>query len=231
MKPESSPHDTENLLREIDEQLQQERWLKLWQQHQKKIIGGLVALVLVVAGINAYVTHQHSARISAGETLEKILAEKTDKPEEMLEVLQAFSDQQNNQFAAHMARFHLAARQMGMGKADDAASTYKSLADAPTLPEEMKDLAAYRWLQISWQKDDFSEAEKVIQRLVDRHSALAPLAREIKAVRLHHDGKTAEAATIYQALAADDKASDQLRQRAAELARYLASQPTPASAP
>ncbi|NDG04817.1 MAG: hypothetical protein EB121_05650, partial [Alphaproteobacteria bacterium] len=84
MKPESSPHDTENLLREIDEQLQQERWLKLWQQHQKKIIGGLVALVLVVAGINAYVTHQHSARISAGETLEKILAEKTDKPEEML---------------------------------------------------------------------------------------------------------------------------------------------------
>ena len=58
---------TDGFLREIDEELRQEHYEKLWKRYGKYVIGAAVALVVTVAGYQTWRSSVTESRRAEGE--------------------------------------------------------------------------------------------------------------------------------------------------------------------
>ncbi len=60
-------HTQDSLLREIDEELRQEQYAKLWKKYGSYLIAAALALVVAVAGYQGWQTYDVKNRMEQGE--------------------------------------------------------------------------------------------------------------------------------------------------------------------
>lgn len=214
------------LLREVDEEIRQDRMKALWTRYRGVIIGAAVALVAVVAGYEAWKAYQATERDTASQMLTsaEMLAE-TD-PGEAADRLRALAEDGPAGFAL-VARLRAAALLADQGDEAAARALYARVqadADAPVY----RDLAAY--LQAQSLLRDTSASDP--QPLDDARALLAPLitpgnpweyaARELDAVIALRRGDRTEARDAFAQLKDNPAAPAGIRTRAAALHGQLA---------
>jgi hypothetical protein len=208
----------DSLFREVDEEVRQEQFKKLWARYGNALIALVVLLILAVAGVEGWRYWQIKQSEAAGDRFfaaaELVAGDKTD------EALRAFQDVTNSGFA-ELAKLREAALLNAEGKSDEAVAIYDKLAGDVTVDQSLRDLARVRAALVLADKAPYEEIERRVGDLAQPDSAWRHVVRELLAsvqFRLK-DYKGADQQV--QNILGDPAAPPALRQRAQTMAQVL----------
>lgn len=177
-----------------DVDLEELKWMLIWDKHHKSIIGGLVALVIlaIAAGIYAYAVHQRATAAAAA------FADAADT-KGWQEVVSDYP----GSIPAGNALFLIAQAQRSDGKLDESTATYRVILEKyPKHP-----LVAEAALGIASNLADagkVDEADQAYQQAAATYGStfVAPLALFAEAHLLLAQGKQAEALPVLENITA-----------------------------
>ncbi len=211
----------DSLFREIDEDLRQERYAKLWKRYGNYIVGAVFAVVLSVAGFQGWRAYDVATRQSDGERFAEALTLAGDK--QLQAAAEAFAGMAADATSGYalLARFQEAALLAKRGERAAAAAAYEDLAADPGIDAVYRDLAVILGV--------FHEMNG--PRAGDLSGRLAPLtadgnpwrhsAKELTATLAVRAGDRTKARALFAALVADVTAPQGIRARAGEMLAIL----------
>jgi len=212
-----------DIFREVDEELKQERYEKLWRAYGRYLIGAVVVLVLAVAGWKFWQNHQLNQRIDEGEKFYKaadfLAAKKT------ADAARAFSElsEQASSGYRFLSRFYEAALLSKSGAVMEAIKVYDAIGNESSVPPSVRNLAtilgALNALKVSTISSEI--ISKRIQRLSGPGRPYRHIALEILALCAQRDGDIQVARDRYQEVANDVDAPNGIRSRAAQMVEIL----------
>ena len=210
----------ELLIKEVDEDLRREQYLKLWRAYGKYAIAGAVAIVLGVAGYQSWQGwrdrqfQREAAQFAAAEDL--ITADKKNDAETRLAEI-AKQDQGGFALAAGFRRAQLQAEG---GDITGAVATLDAIG-ASAAPQPFRDLATLKSVLLTLDNADPEALVKKIQPLAEPGNTWHYTATEVLAMLATRRGDKAGAIAFYQKLADDLTAPQDMRSRAADMIAAL----------
>ena len=210
----------ELLIKEVDEDLRREQYLKLWQAYGKYAVAGAVAIVLGVAGHQGWQAWRNkqfqktAAEFTAAEDL--IGADKKNEAEAKLAEI-AKGDQTGFALAAAFRRAQL---QSEGGDTTGAVATLDAIA-ASGAPSLFRDLATLKTALLTLDNADPETLVKKVQPLADAANPWHFTATEVLALLANRRGDKAAALTFYQKLADDPATPQDIRARAVDMIAAL----------
>lgn len=211
-----------DIFREIEEELRRENLLKLWQRYAKYVIAAVV-LVLVIAGlVVAWRQYQASQRQAEAARYSAALSlVQGGKDAEAAKLFGSLAQEKGGYgLLAAFAHAELLAKK---GDHKGAAAAYDRLASDSAVDPQFRDVAVLLSVMQSFPEAD---AKTVIERLKPLTASGNPWranALDLTAAATLKSGDRDGARKIYQQLADDLTAPQELRARAAEMAAALKS--------
>ncbi|MFQ5765412.1 MAG: tetratricopeptide repeat protein [Rhodospirillales bacterium] len=211
------------LFREIDEELRQEQWQKLWQAYGNYAIAAVVALVLGVAGYQGWRAWDVSTSQAEGRRFTQALA--LVAGDQADEALKAFTSIAADSRAGYqlLARFQEARLLARRGDAAGAAAAYRAVAEDGGVDSLYRDLAAILGaLQaLNTAGADLEALKRRIEPLAADGAPFRWSAREVLALAAEQSGDQAGARKRFTELAAAAGAPQGVRARAQEMLSIL----------
>jgi hypothetical protein len=208
-----------DIFREIDEELRQEKFDKLWRAYGRYVIAGAVAIVIAVAGVNFWQQYQETRRLEDGARFSAAKELFEDGKTDDAAALFAALGRESGTSYGTLARFHEAALSARKGDADAAVRLYEALTAESGIDAPLRDLATI--LSASIQANDRSpDAEAIaarLQPLIDGGGTWRHSAREILATLKHRSGDIAAATLLFKNIVDDIEAPPGVRARAAQM--------------
>jgi hypothetical protein len=206
-----------DIFREVDEDLRQERYAKLWSRFGKYVIGAVVLVVVVAAVVIAWQNVTEGRRQAEGESFAEALEMAREGATE--QAATAFNRLAENSGSGYraLARLQAAAALVKAGNTDDAIVVYDRLATDGAVDRILRDLGA---LLAALHRFDAADNAEMLQRLaplVLDSNAWRYSAREMQALVMHRSGDVVQARALLEALVDDAEAPGGIRSRAAEL--------------
>jgi hypothetical protein len=212
---------SETFLKEVDENLRRDQLRDFFRTYGKWIIA---AVVIFLAAVAAWIYwEEHSREQSAEESIElqKIYADiGAGRLQTVPKRLEALEDSRSDVTRA-TAMLTEAAVALERNDRSTALAKYRALADDDGMAQPYRDLATIRATAIEF---DTIRPEQVIARLEPLAKAGNPWfgsAGEMTALAYLKQGKKAEAARMFAAIAADRQAPETTRSRAVQIAGTL----------
>lgn len=214
-------HTQDSFLREIDEELRQERYAKLWKKYGNHLIAAALALVLSVAGYQGWRTYDVKNRMEQAERFSA--AQKLAASGETAAAAEAFAALADDAGGGYelLASLRAAAARAETGDKTGAIALYRQLSGDSGYDPVYRDLAVV--MEALLIIDD-AEAEAIRSRLAPlmaddnpwRHSA-----RELAAHAAMRGGDRKAARELFTKLAGDGAAPGGVRSRASEMLSVL----------
>ncbi|HXC29529.1 MAG TPA: tetratricopeptide repeat protein, partial [Stellaceae bacterium] len=149
------------IFREIDEELRRDNLLKLWKLYGRYVIGVVVVVMLIAAGIVAWRNHQLSLRQAQSERYQAALALiQQGKDAEAAKIFASVGTEGGSY--AQLAAFETADLSAKSGDAKGAIAEYDKLAASTDLDSELRDVATLLSVMNGFADTD---AQKIIDRL------------------------------------------------------------------
>ena len=206
----------DSLLREIDEDLRQEKYAKLWKQHGGHVIAAAVLLVVGVAGYQGWRHYDINNREALGERFAGAM--KMARDDSPAEASKAFSRlARDGGGYSVLARFQEAALLAGSKDRAAAASVYRELADDNGVDAVYRDLAVVLGVLQESEVGDIGSLTLRLAPLTADSNPWRHSAREISAVLALRSGDRDKAVEIFGGLAKDASAPEGIRARAGEM--------------
>jgi hypothetical protein len=212
---------SDDLFREVDEEVRQEQYLKLWKQYGVYIAGVILAVVLITVGVVVWRDLQQSEREANGEAMLAALAAVEDRPDEALDQLGALGEEGTKGYRL-LARLREGALLSEQGDARGAVAIYDSVAADSGQDQIYRDLAKMLAVAHGMSVMDRGEVEDRLAPLIGDDNAWRYSARELAATAVLASGDTAGAREAFQTLVDDTQAPAGVRGRAAEMLAILA---------
>ncbi len=208
-----------DIFREIDEELRQDKFEKLWREYGRYVIAGAVVVVLAVAGVSGWRQYQESQRLADGARFAVAKALSDDGKTEDAAALFASLGRESGTSYGTLARFHEAALSAREGSAEAAIGLYDALAADTGIDAPFRDLATILSASVRANRSspDAAAINDRLRPLIDaggtwRHSAL-----EILGTLAHRSGDMAKAKELFERIVDDVEAPRGLRARAAQM--------------
>jgi hypothetical protein len=206
-----------DIFREVDEDLRQERYAKLWSRFGKYVVGAVVLVVVVAAIVIAWQNVTEGRRQAEGESFAEALElAREGATEQAATAFNRLAENSGSGYRA-LARLQAAAALVKAGNTDEAIAVYDRLATDRAVDRILRDLGA---LLAALHRFDAADSAEMLQRLgplVLDSNAWRYSAREMQALVMHRSGDVAQARTLLEALVDDADAPSGIRSRAAEL--------------
>ncbi len=211
---------SDDLFREVDEEVRQEQYLKLWKQYGVYIAGVVLAVVVITVGIVVWRDLQQSEREADGEALLAAIAASEERPDEALDRLADLAAEGTKGYRL-LARLREGALLSERGDIRSAVAIYDTLAADSGQEQIYRDLAKVLAVSHGMSIMDRGEVEDRLASVVDDDNPWRYSARELVATATMAGGDTAAAREAYQALVDDARAPAGIRARAAEMLAIL----------
>jgi len=212
---------TDLLIREVDDDLRQENLHKLWKKYGALMVGGAVAVVLSVAGVQGWQVYQRNqAQLASQRFAAAILqVDKGDKVKGA-DSLQALAAEGNSGYRL-LAEMKMAQMKVESGDLAAAIALYEKVAGDSGIDGVYRDLASLKaaYLKLNVGQVDGLEARMTplaVEASPWRHSA-----REVLALVALKAGDNAKAQDWLRKVTDDVAAPTAIRGRAAELLAAL----------
>lgn len=212
-----------DIFREVDDDLKQERYERLWRRYGAYVIGGAVLLVAAVAGWQGWSSYQVSEREAEGLRYGAAVdLAQSGKTEEAEAAFLALSEEAGSGYRA-LSRFRRAALRIEAGDHASAVEIYDGIAADRGIPESLKGLATVLAGLQALRLPEISEDTIVgrIEPLTGPGSAYRHVAREILALAAQRAGDSERAVSHYRQLVDDAEAPPGLRTRAGQMLEIL----------
>ncbi|MBR9970864.1 tetratricopeptide repeat protein [Magnetospirillum sulfuroxidans] len=214
---------TDVLIREVDDDLRQENLEKLWKKYGALIIGGALAVVLAVAGAQAWRTWQHNQGLQSSVRFNEAnqMLDGADKAKG-LEALQGLADAGTSGYRV-LSEMKLAQVKLAAGDAAGAAALYDRIAATSEVEGLYRDMAVLKSAYLKIETADAALVEKSVTPLAVEASPWRHSAREVLALLALRAGDRDKALELLRKVADDVAAPTGIRGRAAELLAALES--------
>ncbi|MCH7958440.1 MAG: tetratricopeptide repeat protein [Proteobacteria bacterium] len=208
----------DSLFREIEEDLRQEHWAKLWKRYGNYAVGAVLALVLSVAGYQGWRVYDIATRQSDGERFAAALKLADDKQTQA--AAEAFAGLAADATAGYalLARFQEAAL---LAKRGDPAAAYAELAQDPGVDAVYRDLAVILGAFNEMNGPGAGDLSARLAPLTADGNPWHHSAKELIAVLAARAGDRTKARALFTDLAADATAPQGIRARASEMLAIL----------
>ena len=208
----------DSLFREIEEDLRQEHWAKLWKRYGNYAVGAVLALVLSVAGYQGWRVYDIATRQSDGERFAAALKLADDKQTQA--AAEAFAGLAADATAGYalLARFQEAAL---LAKRGDPAAAYAELAQDPGVDAVYRDLAVILGAFHEMNGPGAGDLSARLAPLTADGNPWHHSAKELIAVLAARAGDRTKARALFTDLAADATAPQGIRARASEMLAIL----------
>ena len=208
----------ELLFREVDEEVRQEQYKKIWSQYGNIFIALCLLIVLGVAGYKGWQYWQKTQAEAASVVFFQAVANgNAGKSEEALKEFESIG----HTGYAQLAKLREAGVLAASGKTDEAIKLYDTIAASAGTAAPLRDLARLRAAYVSIDSASFAD---ISARVKDFDAAGNPwrhMAREILMLSAFKAGDHAGADSQAQAILGDPEAPAPLRQRAGMIADLL----------
>ena len=212
---------TDSVIREIDEELKQERYEKLWKKYGGYVIGAALALVIGVAGFKGWQhwdiqtrTEQSTRYVAAAELIQ------AKDIQGARDAFAALAEDAGSGYAM-LARFQQAGLLVREGAKEEAVAAYRDLADDESLDAAHRDLARVIEGLIAVEGENLDGIEGRLGTLLQGTNPWRHLAKEILAIAAHRRGDATSALAMYKELSEDADAPSGVRARATEMLAVL----------
>lgn len=223
-----------DIFREVEEDVQRERFRKFFETYGSYLIALVVALFIALGGYEIWLTHDAAERAKASSGL--IASQRITTPKNAAAAFAALGTTAPSGYQT-MAQLSQANALASAGQRNAALTLYKSLAAKDNVT-----YGAVARLRAGWLMADTSSRADLadwLKPLNDPSNAWHQMAQEILAYADFRAGDTAAAIAKYATLATDIQAPDALRSRARYMGGLLAESgakdfgtvPPPAPAP
>jgi hypothetical protein len=214
----------EVLFREIDEDLRRERYLKLWQQYGRYLIGLALLIVAAVAAYQYWQAYQQRVRAETGQRFASAVALAASDPNGALEVFRRLAHDGPAGYAT-LARLREAQLLVQAGKRADALVIYQWLgrnAASADFRDLATILAATVMLQDRLPANEAETLKAGLEPLAAEGNPWRFSARELLALIALQHGETNEARNRLTQLAGSTDAPPGIRQRAEAMLTQIA---------
>ncbi len=210
-------HELDGLMSEIESDLRDDEFRKIWRRYGHVIVGAVIALVAGVFGVQAWRQYETDAR-AALATRYTVAARALDagQYDDALAGFGEVAAKPGEGYAA-LARLGQAAAQIQKKDLDGAIATYKALAGDTRADPIFRDLATVLRVLHSLDRDDPKTLEAVLTPLLAPNNAFNHSALELSALLAAKQGDNARAAKLAEQIVTNANAPQGLRQRAQDL--------------
>ena len=214
-------HSDDSLIREIDDELRQEQFQKVWTRYGKIILVAAGLCVASVAGYQFWVKYDLETRQALGERFDNAQKQaETGSTDAAVSAFKALA-QEGGGYGL-LARFQEAGLLAKNGDHAGAAAAYGAIAGDTAVDKVYRDLAVVLSAGVSV-NDPNADLAKLQENLAPLTSG-SPWrfsAQELSAAAALRAGDKDKAREIYEALAKDTETPSRMRQRATELLTIL----------
>jgi hypothetical protein len=207
-----------DIFREVEEEVRRERLEKIWKQYGDYIIVGAAALIIAVAGFELWQRYEDNRRTTASAEYDAAVQLASTNPPAAIAASEKIAATAPAGYAK-LAKFAEADALLVTGQRSKAVSIFESLG---TGDDDLIGSAAR--LRAAWAIVEFAprpSVEKLVAPLGDQSSAWHFMAREVLAYADYRTGQYAQAGHEFEALASDNNAPRQLRERAKSMAALI----------
>ncbi len=219
--PEEPDREDQLFIQEVNEELKQEKYLKLWKQYGRYFTGAAVVIILGVAGWQYWQGEQRKEIEAVSVKYAAALsAAQAGKNAEASKLLTATAAEAGGGYVA-LARLQRAALFAKSGEMKAAADEYLRLANDEKAPQVFRQLGTVMWGLAAL---DTAPPKEAIERLGPLTADTSPWrysARELTALYTDRAGQRKEAIAQLERLAKDTKAPETIRSRAREMVAIL----------
>ena len=209
----------DSLFREVDEEVRQEQYKKLWERYGNLLVGLALLVIVGVAGYEGWRYWQKKQSEAAGDSFFAAAGLVANGKSE--DALKAFEAVTNTGFV-ELAKLREAAVLAGEGKAEEAVKIYDAIAADAGLSQSLRDLSRIRAAAVLADKAAFADIETRLKDLTAAGNPWRHVAREMMAAVQFRLKDYKGADTQVQAILADPETPPALRQRASTMAQLLA---------
>lgn len=206
------------LMREVEEELKREQYLKIWKRYGGWIVGAAVAVVAIVAGYQGWQAWEKGVRAEEASRYAAAMDQVVGQPKQAVDALAALAADSHTGYAT-VARLRRAGLLAESGDVAGATSAFEGIVADDGIERTYRDLATVRLVLLTLDDGDPAQLASRLQALADgpwRHSAL-----ELSALLAQRQGDPDKARDIYRQLADDAATPQDLRARAAEMLAAL----------
>ncbi len=206
-----------SLLREIDEELRQEHYSKLWSQYGKYLIAAAVLLVASVAGYKGWQSYDMSNRSELAERFSLAVGDELNgNLDAAHQAFSALGSDASGGFEM-LARFRAASTLSQQGDLAGAAGIYESLSGDSSIDQQYRDIALLLGVMNELDSADPADIVSRLAALTADDNPWRFSARELSALAAIRNGDRQKASELYTQIASDNSAPATMRSRAQEI--------------
>ena len=211
----------DSFIREVDEELRQDRARDLWRRYGIWAIAGAVAIVAGTAGIRGYQYWVESRANASGDAFLQAMTLANDGKSD--EALKALAGLEKDGYGAYpvLARMRAATVRAEKGELDAAVKGFDAVAADTAIADAIRDMAR---LRAAFLLVDHGGREDVAARIEPLTSDANPLrhsAREALALAGWKAGNASDALKLFEQVSADESAPRNNRRRAEIMAELI----------
>ncbi|MCQ0986596.1 tetratricopeptide repeat protein [Jiella marina] len=204
----------DSFIREVDEELRQDRVKALWTRFGAYLLGGVVLVLAVTIGYVSYERYTTSQANAAGDRYAAALTlAEEGQNEEAIAALEAIVAEGVGAYPA-LARMSIGGIEAEMGDAAAAVSAFDAVASDSGAPQTMRDMAAIRAAYVLVDSGSLEEVRSRVERLSGDSEPLRFPAREAIALAAWKAGDAQTARPLLESLVNDGGTPSAMSSRA-----------------
>jgi len=216
-------HGVGDIFREVDEELRQERFEKLFKRYGWYVVGAILLVILGVGGYQQWQHHVRSQREAESARFAAALRAEAEGKSADAQALFSALGQESSSGYGTLARLHEAALRAKDGDREGAINVYEAIAADEAVDRPLRDLATIlaALQRLGDPNADLAAMKSRIEPLAAKSAAWRYSAMEILALIAQKEGRTEDAKKTYHEIADDPDAPQGARARAAQVLAVL----------
>lgn len=212
----------DSFIREVDEELRQERLKAVWSRFGNYFIGAAVLVVLATAALRGWDYYQSTQAASSGDIyLDAVEQADNGNTDAAIASLQRLAEEGYGQYPA-LARFRIASELADRGESAAALAEFDRIAGDSSFNEAFRSVAQLRAGLLAVDVENYEQVKARLEPLAGAGDDYRDLAREALGLAAMKAGANEEAVNWFQQVANDAGASNSVKNRVSILLDLLA---------